>query len=161
MGDVSSTAAAHGAEVTVHPGADGLPELAELLSSGSGNPLALKVGRRCVPLPAELADALREAVAALARGEAVTLTPHEALLTTQEAADVLGVSRPTLVRLLESGALPYTQPGTHRRVLLEDVLAYAERQRHAAAPAVPPAPAAGLSPARRPPAAARAPRPAR
>ncbi|GAA0306055.1 hypothetical protein GCM10009528_24110 [Kineococcus aurantiacus] len=85
-------------------------------------------------MPPELAVALREAVHALAHGEAVTLTPHEALLTTQEAADVLGVSRPTLVRLLESGALPYTKPGVHRRVRLEDVLDYAESHRSARAP---------------------------
>ncbi len=89
----------------------------------------MKVGRRSAEVPPELARALRETVLALAHGEAVTLTPHEALLTTQEAADVLGVSRPTLVRLLESGALPFTKPGTHRRVRLEDVLDYAEQHR--------------------------------
>ncbi|WP_432510163.1 helix-turn-helix domain-containing protein [Kineococcus sp. SYSU DK001] len=129
---MSSTVARHGAEVTVRPGLPGLPELAELLAHPGE--LSLKVGRRCVPVPAELAAALRETVAALAHGEAVTLTPHDALLTTQEAADVLGVSRPTLVRLLESGALPYTKPGTHRRVRLEDVLEYAAAHRTARAP---------------------------
>jgi excisionase family DNA binding protein len=132
---VSSTVAGHGAEVTVRPGLEGLTDLAELLAAHPDSPLNLKVGRRSVAIPAELATALRETVLALAHGEAVTLTPHEALLTTQEAAEVLGVSRPTLVRLLESGALPFTKPGTHRRVRLEDVLDYAERQRHLRAPA--------------------------
>jgi excisionase family DNA binding protein len=112
-----------------------LPELAELLAAQPDSPLTLKVGRRCVAVPAELAAALRETVTALAHGEAVTVTPHEALLTTQEAADVLGVSRPTMVRLLESGALPFTKPGTHRRVRLEDVLDYAQHQRHLRTPA--------------------------
>ncbi|WP_369056113.1 helix-turn-helix domain-containing protein [Kineococcus terrestris] len=116
------------AEVTVRPGLDGLAELAELLAAGPG-PLTLRAGRRCAAVPPELAVALRAAVTALQHGEAVTITPHDALLTTQEAADVLGVSRPTLVRLLESGALPFTQPGRHRRVRLEDVLAYAAAHR--------------------------------
>ncbi len=132
---MSSTVACHGAEVTVRPGLEGLAELAELLAAQPEALLSLKVGRRGAALPPELAHALRETVTALAHGEAVTLTPHEALLTTQEAADVLGVSRPTMVRLLESGALPYTKPGTHRRVLLEDVLAYAEQHRTPRAPA--------------------------
>ncbi|MEW1960197.1 helix-turn-helix domain-containing protein [Kineococcus sp. NPDC059986] len=131
---MSSSVACHGAEVTVRPGLDGLAELAELLAAQPEALLSLKVGRRGAPLPPELAHALRETVTALAHGEAVTLTPHEALLTTQEAADVLGVSRPTMVRLLESGALPYTKPGTHRRVRLEDVLDYAESHRTSRAP---------------------------
>jgi excisionase family DNA binding protein len=131
---VSSTVACHGAEVTVRPGLEGLSELAELLEGHPSPVVTLKVGRRSVALPPELVDALRETVHALGHGEAVTLTPHEALLTTQEAAEVLGVSRPTLVRLLESGALPYTKPGTHRRVRLEDVLTYAESHRSARAP---------------------------
>ncbi|MEZ0493380.1 helix-turn-helix domain-containing protein [Kineococcus sp. TBRC 1896] len=126
---MSPSVACHGAEVTVRPGLEGLAELVELLTAQPDAELSVKAGRRGAALPAELAHALRQTVSALAAGEAVTLTPHEALLTTQEAADVLGVSRPTMVRLLESGALPYTKPGTHRRVLLEDVLAYAEEHR--------------------------------
>lgn len=51
------------------------------------------------------------------------------VLSTSEAADILGVSRPTLVRLLESGEMPFEQPGRHRRVRLADVLAYRERVR--------------------------------
>jgi excisionase family DNA binding protein len=136
---VSSTVACHGAEVTVRPALEGLAGLAELLAAQPDSPLVVRVGRRSAAVPAELAAALREAVIALSHGEAVTLTPHEALLTTQEAAEVLGVSRPTMVRLLESGALPFTKPGTHRRVRLEDVLDYAERQRHLRTPGPRPA----------------------
>ena len=60
---------------------------------------------------------------------AITIAPHQMILSTSEAAEILGVSRPTLVRLLEAGEIPFEQPGRHRRVRLADVLAYHERSR--------------------------------
>jgi excisionase family DNA binding protein len=66
---------------------------------------------------------------ALREGKVITLVPRTQRLTTQEAADFLGVSRPTLVKLLEEGKIPYDQPGRHRRLMFTDLLAYAERQR--------------------------------
>lgn len=75
-------------------------------------------------------DAVAEISEALRRGHAVTVCTHEASLTTQEAADVLGVSRPTVVRLLEHGHIPYEQPGSHRRVRLADVLEFQRSHRH-------------------------------
>ena len=69
-----------------------------------------------------------------ARARLITLVPRTQRLTTQEAADFLGVSRPTLVKLLEDGKIPYEQPGRHRRILFTDLLAYLERQQQSAAP---------------------------
>jgi excisionase family DNA binding protein len=80
-------------------------------------------------LPAEVFEVLREVVAALSQGLAITVAPHQTVLSTSEAAHLLGVSRPTLVRLLESGEMPFDKPGRHRRVRLADVLAYQERSR--------------------------------
>ena len=82
-----------------------------------------------VPLPAEVYQVVVEVVAAMREGKVITLVPRTQRLTTQEAADFLGVSRPTLVKLLEEGKIPYDQPGRHRRLLFTDLLAYAERQR--------------------------------
>lgn len=82
-----------------------------------------------VPLPEEVYRLLVEVVQAMREGKVITLVPHTQRLTTQEAADFLGVSRPTLVKLLEEGKIPFDQPGRHRRVLFSDLLAFRERQR--------------------------------
>jgi excisionase family DNA binding protein len=78
-------------------------------------------------LPGEIFEVLRDVVAALAQGLAITVAPHQTVLSTSEAAGLLGVSRPTLVRLLEAGEIPFSQPGRHRRVRLADLLAYQQR----------------------------------
>jgi excisionase family DNA binding protein len=80
-------------------------------------------------IPAELYGVLREVVETLSQGMAISIAPHNTMLTTQEAADLLGVSRPTLVRLLTDGEIPYTMRGRHRRVMLRDVLDYQEHTR--------------------------------
>lgn len=79
-----------------------------------------------VPLPIEAFDVLIEVARAMRLGKAITVAPVDQLLTTQEAADFLGISRPTLIKLLESDEIPYTRPGAgrHRRIRLEDVLTY-------------------------------------
>jgi excisionase family DNA binding protein len=77
---------------------------------------------------------LERAAEVLARGDAVTLVPIGKAVTTQQAADLLNVSRQYLVRLLEDGKLPYTKTGKHRRLRVEDVLAYrAQRDKERAA----------------------------
>lgn len=60
-------------------------------------------------------------------GRGVTIIPENAELTTFEAADVLKVSRPYLIKLLEEGAIPYRKVGKHRRIRMEDVMAYKAR----------------------------------
>lgn len=81
-------------------------------------------GAKRVPVPREACDALAEALAHLAKGDGVTVVPIHPELTTQEAADVLHVSRPHLIELVEAGTLPHRMVGTHRRIPLEAVLKY-------------------------------------
>jgi excisionase family DNA binding protein len=80
-------------------------------------------------LPDPVYRVLRDVVEAMSQGLGITVIPQNTMLTTQEAADVLGISRPTLVRLLEQGEIDYEQPGRHRRVRLVDVIAYQNRVR--------------------------------
>jgi excisionase family DNA binding protein len=80
-------------------------------------------------LPPTLFEVLRFVGATLANGQGVTVVPRDAMLTTQAAADFLGVSRPTLVKLLETDKIPFTKVGRHRRVTLGDVLAYQDKER--------------------------------
>jgi excisionase family DNA binding protein len=65
---------------------------------------------------------LLDVVTTLSQGWAISIAPHNTMVITQEAADLLDVSRPTLVRLLTDGEIPYTMRGRHRRVMLRDVL---------------------------------------
>lgn len=82
-----------------------------------------------IDIPEELYGVLCDVVNALSQGLAISIAPHNTMLTTQEAADLLNVSRPTLVRLLTDGEIPHTMRGRHRRVLLRDILDYSERAR--------------------------------
>ena len=63
------------------------------------------------------------------QGKATLIAPQGLLLTTQEAADFLGVSRPTLVKLLEDGAITFEKPNRHRRVRLQDLIDFQQRRR--------------------------------
>ena len=84
-----------------------------------------------VEIPAEIHQVLYQVVEAMQQGLAVTVVPQTMVLTTQQAADLLGVSRPTLIKLLDSDQIPYERIGTHRRIQLRDLLTYREQRRAA------------------------------
>ncbi|NMM94015.1 helix-turn-helix domain-containing protein [Bifidobacterium oedipodis] len=75
-----------------------------------------------------LGEEVREAFAAVTKilnsGNAVSIKPERRMLSTSAAAELLGVSRQTMIRLLDKGEIPYTRPSNHRRVALEDVMRY-------------------------------------
>ncbi|GGB95473.1 excisionase family DNA-binding protein [Massilia buxea] len=83
-----------------------------------------------VELPTSALRLLVDILAELADGNAVKIVPVQAELTTQDAADMLNVSRPHLVKLLEQGALPFFKTGKHRRVRFADLMQFkAARER--------------------------------
>lgn len=114
---------------TVLPPAKHDPSLASVRKTLHTQPHAALVGPdgARVSLPDEVYQVLRDVVEAMSQGLAISIAPHNTQLTTQEAADLLGISRPTLVRLLEDGEIPFELRGRHRRVMLADVVDYQQR----------------------------------
>ena len=103
--------------------------LARLISKN--RPLTLKVTdsdqEQPIELPPGAALLLMDILEAMAAGRGITLIPENAELTTVQEADVLNVSRPFLIKLLEEKALPCRKVGAHRRIRMEDVMAYKMR----------------------------------
>lgn len=77
-----------------------------------------------LPLSPKVLRVIHDVLARLAKGEAVSMVPHDTEMTTQEAANLLNVSRPFLAKLLDGQIIPSRKVGTHRRVLFRDVLKY-------------------------------------
>lgn len=100
----------------------GLPRMTLRLAGPTGDE---------VEMPGSAVHLLGQIVRTLARGDAVSVVPVHRELTTQQAADLLNVSRQYLVRLTDQGVIPHHKVGTHRRIKLDEVLAY-RRQRDAA-----------------------------
>ncbi len=87
-------------------------------------------------LPATAVRLLTDVLGQLAEGRAVAVMSEDAQLTTQQAADMLNVSRPHLIKLLEAGEIPHQMVGTHRRILLRDFRVYRRKQAEASAAAL-------------------------
>lgn len=94
-------------------------------------PLTLKVidaeQEDPIQLPAGAVSMLMDILGAMAAGQGITLIPEKAELTTGQVAQILNVSRPYVVKLLEEGVIPHRKVGKHRRILIEDVMHYKQK----------------------------------
>lgn len=103
--------------------------IARIVSEKPNTPLSLRISasggeETVVTIPAAAFRLLGEILNQMAKGNAITLIPVHAELTTQQAAELLGVSRPFVVEQLEKGQIPYRKVGTHRRILFRDLMEY-------------------------------------
>ena len=97
---------------------DSYGKAVDIKINGSGH--LLKIPKRALLL-------LFEILKNMAEGKSVTLIPLNAEVSTQQAADMLNVSRPHIVKLLENGQIPFTKVGKHRRIALKDLMTYEKK----------------------------------
>jgi len=109
-------------------GADRKRLAAAIAAPDDGAPMGLRTATGEIELPPAARAAVRRLLADLAAGMPVHLVSDDGELTTQEAADLLGISRTYVVRLIDAGKLPGYLVGTHRRLRAGDVLAYKVRR---------------------------------
>jgi excisionase family DNA binding protein len=110
-------------------------ELHKLLQKAGSARLVGKGGEPTIELPDAIYGMLLQILSLMRDGKAVSIVPVTQELTTQQAAELLGVSRPFLVKQLETGNIRFHNAGTHRRVYLKDLLEYKQHRdedRHAA-----------------------------
>lgn len=112
--------------------------LAAVMGDPDGGPISLSTASGVVKLPKTASAAVRRLLEELAAGTSVHLIADDAVLTTSEAGELLGISRTYVTRLVDEGKLPAHRVGSHRRLRAADVLAYKARraQRFAAVDAI-------------------------
>jgi excisionase family DNA binding protein len=103
--------------------------LSRVLAAKSRKSLPVRIApddepEETIAIPLSAFKLLNDILTEMAKGNAITLIPVHAELTTQQAADLLNVSRPFLVDQLEKGEIPYRKVGTHRRVRFQDLMSY-------------------------------------
>jgi len=104
--------------------------LAQMEKNTAAQPQPMLLGRNNerIELPESLLRVLQQIVPHLLQGHALRIVPFHKELSTQEAADILNVSRPFLIGLLERGEVPFVKTGKHRRIRFEDLMAYKKKR---------------------------------
>lgn len=107
---------------------DALSEVLKKLDTGSPE-IEIEETKGKLRVPISALKLLSEILEAISKGKMVSIVPIATEMTTQAAADLLGCSRPHFVKLLESGKVPFTKVGKHRRVMFEDVMNYKKQMK--------------------------------
>lgn len=86
--------------------------------------ITIQGSNELVSIPLKALKLLKSIIGSMAEGKSIALMPTDAEITTQQAAEILNVSRPHVIKLLEKGDIPFKKVGSHRRILLQDLLDY-------------------------------------
>ena len=128
MTGIGSVSSVRPGDVDAEAAQRALRRIKDYLAKHPAEPEMIEVivehGEPSLVLPRPAVTLFAQMLAQLAEGRGVSVIPSQAEVTTQQAADLLGVSRPYVVRLLGEGAIPHRKVGRHRRILLADLLAY-------------------------------------
>ncbi|HEY9798832.1 MAG TPA: helix-turn-helix domain-containing protein [Leptolyngbyaceae cyanobacterium] len=108
--------------------ASDIKEIERLLNIKGFQPKLMGANGEAITIPKSLHQVLRQVVHAMALGKAVSIITQDQELTTQQAADLLNVSRPYLIKLLEQGEISYVKVGAHRRVRFDELLKYKQER---------------------------------
>lgn len=108
--------------------ADSIRKLEHILSLQGSSAKLVGANGEAITIPESVYQVLRQVVHAMALGQAISIAPQEHEMTTQQAAEILNVSRPYLIKLLEQEAIPYIKVGSHRRVRYEDLIIYKQQR---------------------------------
>lgn len=103
-------------------------QLKRLLHEENSHPKLVGSSGEEISLPESFYAVLRDVVSIMASGQAIHLVPENGELTTQEAANFLNMSRPSLIKLLNEGTIPHSKVGTHRRIRFRDLIAFKEQR---------------------------------
>lgn len=108
--------------------ADSIRQLEHILSLQGSQAKLVDADGKAITIPESVYQVLRQIIHAMALGQAISIAPQDQEMTTQQAADILNVSRPYLIKLLEQGEIPYIKVGTHRRIRHQDLISYKQQR---------------------------------
>jgi excisionase family DNA binding protein len=108
--------------------ADSIRQLEHILSLQDSQAKLVGANGKVITIPESVYEVLRQVVHAMALGQAISIASQEQEMTTQQAADILNVSRPYLIKLLEQGEIPCIKVGTHRRIRHQDLISYKQQR---------------------------------
>lgn len=108
--------------------AQSIQEIARILQNDGSHLKLIGANGEEMMIPDGLGQVLHQVIQAIASDQAISIVPQKKELTTQQAADLLNVSRPYLIKLLEQGDIPYIMVGTHRRVRFDDLMKYKQER---------------------------------
>jgi excisionase family DNA binding protein len=108
--------------------AESIKELERILSAKDFPAKLVGANGEQITIPDSIYQVLLQVVHAMASGKTISIIPQEQELTTQQAAEILNVSRPYLIKLLEQDEIPHIKVGSHRRVRFDDLMKYKQHR---------------------------------